>query len=127
MKQGARELTPRDLAYVGDAVFELAVREYLLVRSPSPAARHRDAVGRVRAAAQAAFLQALEPHLRPEEQDLVRRARNSKAGPVPRGVRPADYRASTAFEALLGYLYLSGERERLRELLDMVLEGAGSP
>jgi ribonuclease-3 family protein len=112
---------------VGDAVFELAVRQYLLERCPSPAERHRDAVRRVRAAAQAAFLRSLEPHLGPAEQDLVRRARNFKGAPVPRGVSPADYRASTAFEALLGYLYLMGESARLREILGMVLEGADLP
>lgn len=126
-RDARRELTPRDLAYLGDAVFELAVREYLLARCPSPAARHRDAVRRVRAAAQAAFLHALEPHLLPAEQDLVRRARNFKGAPVPRGVAPADYRASTAFEALLGHLYLCGETGRLHEILNMVLEGAELP
>jgi len=121
------DLSPRDLAYVGDAVFELAVRQHLVARRASPAERHRDAVRRVRAGAQAAFLRGLEPHLGPAEQDLVRRARNFKGAPVPRGVSPADYRASTAFEALLGYLYLMGEGERLQEILDMVLEGADLP
>lgn len=122
----ARDLSPRDLAYVGDAVFELAVRCHLVRRCPSPSARHRDAVERVRAAAQAAFLRAIEPRLLPGEEDLVRRARNFKGAPVPRGVSPADYRASTAFEALLGYLYLRGDSERLAEILAMVLEGAGT-
>ncbi|MEW6545928.1 MAG: ribonuclease III domain-containing protein [Bacillota bacterium] len=123
----AEELSPRDLAYVGDAVFELAVRQYLVARCPSPQARHRDAVCRVRAAAQAAFLRAIAAHLLPAEEDLVRRARNFKGVAVPRGVSPADYRASTAFEALLGYLYLRGETGRLQEILAMVLEGAESP
>lgn len=122
-----QELSPRDLAYVGDAVFELAVREYLVRRCPSPAARHRDAVRRVKAAAQAAFLRALEPHLQPPEGELVRWARNFKGGAVPRGVSPADYHASTAFEALLGYLYLRGQTGRLHEILAMVLEGTELP
>lgn len=108
-------------------MFELAVRRYLVLQPESPASRHRRAVERVKAAAQAEHLRRLEGFLGPEEKDVVRRARNFKAGAAPRGVSAADYHASTAFEALLGYLYLSGRRQRLEEILRLVVgdpEGA---
>ncbi|MDI6894059.1 MAG: ribonuclease III domain-containing protein [Bacillota bacterium] len=127
LSAGVSELSPRDLAYVGDAVFELAVRQHLVGRCSSPGERHRDAVRRVRAGAQAAFLRGIEPYLAPAEEDLVRRARNFKGAAVPRGSTPAEYRASTAFEALLGYLYLRGESGRLQGILAMVLERTDAP
>ncbi|MDI6872205.1 MAG: ribonuclease III domain-containing protein [Bacillota bacterium] len=107
------------LAYVGDAVFELWVRERLARREPGRMVNlHRKAVALVRAPAQAALLRRLEGLLTPEEEEVVRRARNAKSGPAPRGVPVQDYRHATAFEALLGYLYLSGRTERLAYLLD---------
>ena len=59
------------------------------------------------------------PELTEDERELIRRGRNSKAGPVPKGVDPLTYRYSTGFEVLLGYLYLCGRQERLREILAM--------
>lgn len=109
------------LAYVGDAVFELAVRERLASQEPGKmAVLHREVVALVRAPAQAALLRRLEGLLTVEEEEVVRRARNAKSGTAPRGVPVQEYRHATAFEALLGYLYLNGRMERLHFLIGQV-------
>lgn len=111
-------LQPLALAYVGDAVYELAVRKRLVAAGAGKMnALHRAAVAMVRASAQAEALERLENELTPEESDLVRRARNAKSGTTPRGVPVQEYRHATALEALVGYLYLSGQEDRLAELL----------
>ena len=109
-------LPPDVLAYVGDAVYELYVRTMVAPEGGRLHRLHRRSVQHVRAAAQAAALRAILPALSEAEQEIVRRGRNAK-GQAPRGASPADYRLSTAFEALLGYLYLAGETDRLVELL----------
>ncbi len=108
-------LHPRELAYLGDAVFELHVREQLLGTPLSSSDRHRMAVARVRAEAQAAALAAVEPALSDFERDLVRRARNLKVS-APRSVDQDTYRLATALEALVGYLHASGRTERLEQI-----------
>jgi len=108
---------PLQLAYLGDAVWELHVRGAVLrAGGGKPEAIHRRSVRRVQAGAQAAILRRIEPCLTDEERDVARRGRNAKSH-APRGVDPLDYRYSTAFECLLGYLYYTGRRERLREVL----------
>lgn len=105
------------MAYLGDAVWELHVRRSLLAEGHAKLADlHRRAVGTVQAAAQAAALSAIEPLLTAEEKEVVRRGRNAK-NHAPRGVDPLDYRYSTAFECLLGYLYYTGQARRLEEVL----------
>ena len=112
----ADRIHPRELAYLGDAVFELHVRELLLYKAMTQRQRHRAVVERVRATAQARALRAMEPVLTDEERDIVRRARNVKSL-VPRGIEQDIYRTSTAFEALIGFRYLAGPPERLENLL----------
>lgn len=112
----AERIHPRELAYLGDAVFELHVREQLVWAVLTQRQRHRAVVERVRATAQARALRGLESVLTDEERDIVRRARNVKT-PVPRWIDQDIYRSSTAFEALIGYRYLSGPPDRLRDLL----------
>ena len=122
-------LHPRELAYLGDAVFELHVREQLLGAELRSSDRHRMAVARVRAEAQAAALAAVEPALSESERDLVRRARNLKVS-TPRSVDQDTYRLATALEALVGYLHASGRTERLAQIFALadraVPEGAVS-
>jgi ribonuclease-3 family protein len=101
---------------MGDAVFELHVRRGLIRPDVPVEQLHAAKVARVRASAQAAALRQLMPTLTPDEQDVVRRARNLKTS-VPKNASVADYRHSTAFEALLGLLYLQGAHERLAEIL----------
>lgn len=117
----AQDRSPLVLAYVGDAVFEVAVRAYLAARSASPVSNlHERASVHVRASAQARALERIEHLLTEEERDVVRRARNAK-GHVPRSATVAEYRYSTAFEALIGYLFLRGELDRLVGLLRAVI------
>lgn len=104
---------------MGDAVFELHVRRQLMAKPAPLDTLHAAKVRRVKAEAQAAALRALMPHLTEAELDIVRRARNAKSN-VPRHVAVTDYRHSTAFEALLGLLYLRGDQARLEELLALV-------
>lgn len=117
----AERLHSLQLAYLGDAVFELAVRSALGTRQDVKVKElHRMTTDRVRAGAQARMLRHVAERLRPDEAEIVRRARNAKSS-VPRNVQMGDYRHSTAFEALLGYLYLKGETERLVELIEAAL------
>ncbi|HEY9856042.1 MAG TPA: ribonuclease III domain-containing protein [Stenomitos sp.] len=124
-----RELSPRLLAYMGDAVYELHVRSRLMTANVPVERLHTAKVSRVRASAQAAALRRLLPTLTEDEQDVVRRARNLKSN-VPKNASVADYRYSTAFEALLGMLYLQGATERLDAILratDALLETSDEP
>lgn len=111
-------LPPLTLAYLGDALYEAFVRERLLelgyVRVND---LHQHALRYVRASAQAAILGHLMPALTEQELDVVRRGRNAKGHGAPKSADPAEYAASTGFEALLGYLHLAGEEARLRQLL----------
>jgi ribonuclease-3 family protein len=117
------QLNPLVLAYMGDAVFEMAVRQYVVSRpNHRPNHLHREAVKFVSAKAQARALQALMEHLTPEETDIVKRGRNAKSGTIPKNADVLDYRHSTAFECLIGYLYYTKRFDRLGRLLGLILE-----
>jgi len=111
-------LPPLTLAYVGDSVYELFVRRRLIELGHMRVNDlHRSAVRYVRARAQAAALAALQPGLSEDEQDVARRGRNAKGHAPPKGSDAAEYAAATAFETLVGYLYLAGRTQRLGEVL----------
>jgi ribonuclease-3 family protein len=111
-------LPPLTLAYVGDAVYSLFVRKRILERGAVRVGDlHKASVSYVQARRQAEALQQLLPSLTEEEQDVVRRGRNAKSHAPPKGASAAEYQASTAFETLLGFLYLAGREERLAEVL----------
>lgn len=120
----ATDRSPLALAYVGDAVFSLAVRAHLVAASTETVGDlHRRTEEYVRAAGQAQALERIEPFLTDAERDVVRRGRNAKSH-VPRSSTVQEYRYSTAFEALVGHLFLSGQVERLVELLcKVIVEG----
>jgi ribonuclease-3 family protein len=105
------------LAFVGDAVFNLFVRTMLVGSGKKVRDLHRDAVNFVRASAQAGILRKIERYLTDREKDIVRVARNAKVNTVPKNAAIMDYHYSTGFEALLGYLYLTGQNERLNKIL----------
>lgn len=122
----AYALPPLTLAYVGDAVWELHVRRTLVhAGERQPNRLHKLAVGYVKAAAQADRMHALLSQLDEREQHVVRRGRNAKSASVPRGATVADYRASTGLEALLGYLYLSAQNERLQAIMAWLMDQGG--
>ena len=111
------------LAFIGDAVYEVFVRETVLATGQSNAdALHRMAVKYARAEGQAQALKALLPMLTAEELALVKRARNRKSATKPKNVDPVLYKLATAFEALVGQLYLSGNSARLVEILESAIK-----
>lgn len=117
-KEEAFDKNPAVLAYVGDAVYELFVRRSLAESGQiHPGAMSRAAVACVRAEGQALAIKKLLDSLTQEEQTLVRRARNKKVTSTPRSVDIRAYKWATAFEALVGYLYLSGQEKRGIELM----------
>jgi len=117
-----RQYSPLVLAYVGDAVFELAVRTRIAGNGPRRLRDlHHEAVATVNADRQAAIVRQMEAQLNQEELDIVRRGRNTRSHP-PKNADVQSYRMSTGFEALLGYLYLKGEHDRLDYLLHKALE-----
>lgn len=110
------------LAYVGDAVYELFVRSHLVrTRAARAGQLHRQAVRYVSAVAQAALARQLEPELTEEEAAILRRGRNARPTHGPGSANPLEYRQSTGLESLVGYLYLKGDEERLRQLLQRMV------
>ena len=107
------------LAFLGDAVYERFIRERIL-RSGAVGAdkMHREAVRYVKAASQEHVLRAMADNLSEDEADVVRRARNHKITSKPKNADPVTYKMATAFEALLGYLYLEGREERLQAVME---------
>lgn len=110
------------LAYLGDSVLELEIREYLIrsgkVRLDS---LHKGAVRYVSAAAQSKVYDAIGEYLSEEERDVMKSGRNSKKK-IPKNVEMRDYRKSTGLEALYGYLHLEGRKERIRTLTAQVVQ-----
>jgi ribonuclease-3 family protein len=120
------ELSPAVWAYVGDAVYELFIRNRLVLGGPNKTQTlHKQAITMVRASFQANLAAQLEPFLSAPEADVLRRGRNVKSGHIPVSSDPITYRHSTAFEALIGYLYLSGQTDRMNELLRQAIELSG--
>ncbi|WP_373876576.1 Mini-ribonuclease 3 [Paenibacillus spongiae] len=116
-------LNPVVLAYIGDAVFELMVRQYL-VSLPNHKSHHlhKEATLFVSAKAQKSLLDKWQPLLSEEEADIVRRGRNTKSGTPPKNADPGDYRHATALECLVGYLYYTKQNARLRQLMAVAFE-----
>ena len=115
----ANKLSMLALAHVGDAVYELLTRTMLCTRANSSVAQlHKQTVSYVNAPAQARAAEKILPLLDAEEASVYRRGRNAKKPSHAKHAAVADYNASTGFEAVLGYLYLSGEYERLDEILN---------
>lgn len=114
-------LSPLTWAYVGDCIFELYIRTNLVNKSKlKPHKLHIETIKYVKAKAQADFLKAIEDKLTERELDIVRRARNTQNHHLPKNADPADYMYATAFEGLVGFLYLTKQDERLKEIFEMV-------
>ncbi|MEG2938832.1 MAG: ribonuclease III domain-containing protein [Oscillospiraceae bacterium] len=117
----AKRKSPVELAFIGDAVFEVLVREHITRNVDTSANKlHRMAVSYVCAEAQSEALEQIAGDLTAEELDIVRRGKNASKVSVPRNGTPRTYRSSTALEALFGYLYLSGETERIGQLFEKI-------
>ena len=114
-------MSPLVWAYVGDAIYELYIRTYLVNTTKlNPHRLHIESIHYVKAKAQAEKLKELMPILTQEEQSIVRRGRNAQNHHLPKNAEVADYMYSTAFEGLVGYLFLTKQYSRLQELLEQV-------
>lgn len=121
MSLDVKQMKSLALAYMGDAVYEVHVREYLLrTGKVKPNQLHKEAVTFVSGKVQAAIIRHwLEAnYLSSEEEGIVARGRNAKSGTIPKNISVQTYRYSTAFESLIGYHYLLQNRQRLAELLE---------
>ena len=115
-------MSPLTWAYVGDSIYEACIRTYLVeTTNLKPHKLHVNAIKYVKAKAQAEILKRIHDSLTEKEQEIVRRARNTQNHHVAKNADPADYMYATAFEGLIGYLYLSNQKERLDEILEMTL------
>ena len=115
-------LSPLTWAYVGDAIYELYIRTNLVNNTKlKPHKLHIESIKYVKAKAQAEILKKIENELSEDEKDIVRRGRNAENHHIPKNAELADYMYSTAFEGLIGYLYLTKQDERLKEILKMCM------
>ena len=116
-------LSPLTWAYVGDRIYELYIRTDLVNKTKlKPHKLHIETIKYVKAKAQADILKRIEKNLTEKELEIVRRGRNAENHHLPKNADPADYMYSTAFEGLIGYLYLTKQDERLKEIFKMCKE-----
>ena len=111
------------LAYMGDCVYEIKIREFLMSKANMPVNMlHRKAKGYVSAAAQSGFADKILPLLNKEEEGIFHRGRNAKPHTAPKNMTLADYKKATGLEALFGFLYLSGNTERIDEFREIIFK-----
>jgi len=121
MSNNPNLLSPLSLAFVGDAVFSLEVRKRIVLDKSRPVGDlHKEAVKYVNAASQAQTVKKLLPLLNEDEEAIFRRGRNAHTGHTPKNQSEGDYHYATGFEALFGYLFLSGNEERIKQLFDLI-------
>lgn len=116
-------LSPLTLAFTGDAVFSLFIREMLVCDANRPVGQlHKLSVQSVKASAQARAMREIMPMLTDTELSVFKRGRNAHTSHTPKNQSGCDYHYATGFEALVGYLYLKDEEERLNQLLSEVIK-----
>lgn len=117
LENDVRQVSILGLAYIGDCVFELLVRTYLISQGHTASLDlHRSAVAVVNAPAQNRFFEKISSILTEEEYAVYRRGRNAKVNSVPHNATAAEYHSATGLEAVFGWLYLLGKKERIEEL-----------
>lgn len=118
-----REYSPLTLAYIGDSIYDLIVKSIVINAGNKPVQKlHRETSALVQASAQSEMMRAIQEHLTAEELSVYKRGRNSKSVSPAKNQSVTDYRRATGFEALLGYLYLNREWERMTALVKMGLD-----
>lgn len=123
MNNNPNLLPPLTLAYIGDAVYELWVRKYLVSKGYTKVNDlHKHAVNYVKATTQSKFVEEMASKLTEEENAIIKRGRNAKSGHQPKNTEMIDYRRATGLEALVGYLYLLDRQERLEEIFDLLTQ-----
>ena len=124
--QDVRAYSPLTLAYIGDGIYELVIRSVVVERANRSANDlHKKTTRYVKAPAQSAMIEALLPELTEEEEAVYRRGRNAKSYTTAKNASVADYRRATGFEALMGYLYLTGQIDRMLQLIKDGIRLAG--
>jgi ribonuclease-3 family protein len=120
----ARQLNPLVLAFVGDAIYEVFIRTYLVNNNRNLSAHklHIKAISFVKAHSQSEFMKKLEDILTDEEHGIFKRGRNAKSGTVPKNADVQEYRTATGFETLIGFLYITEQVDRLNELLSKIID-----
>ena len=122
-EQEINQLSPLTWAYVGDCVFELYIRTKLINETKlKPHELHIKAINYVKAKSQAEMLKEIQDKLTEEELNLVRRGRNAENHHLPKNANIQEYMYSTAFEALIGYLFLCKKEERVKEIIEMAIK-----
>nr|WP_300003300.1 ribonuclease III domain-containing protein [Tissierella sp.] len=121
-EEDIKMMGPLQLAYVGDACYELMVRTYLLDKNLSVNNLHRETIRYVKAKSQALIVHSLEEILTEKEKSVIKKGRNTKTNSNPKNADLIDYKYSTGFEALFGYLYLSNQEERLSEIFNQIIQ-----
>lgn len=115
-------MSPLTWAYIGDAVYELYIRNYLVNSTNlKPNKLHKESIKYVKAQAQSQILEKLQEYLTDDEKEIVRRARNTQTHHLPKNANKVDYMYSTAFEGLIGYMYLTKQEERLKLILEKII------
>lgn len=115
-------MSPLVWAYIGDAVYEMHIRTYLINTTKlKPNRLHIESIKYVKAKAQAEILNKIQDKLTDEEKDIVRRTRNTENHHLPKNAELKDYMYATAFEGLIGYLFLTNQKERLNAILEMTI------
>ena len=121
--QDALQMNALQLAYLGDTVWEMIVRYDLIIQKLNVRHMHQRCVSLVNAHSQSEILRSLTDTLTDSEKEIVRRGRNAHAKhPVPKNQDPDEYAMATGFEALLGYLYVTGKNDRISELTNHIKE-----
>ena len=111
------------LAHMGDCVYEMLVRAYLCAEGNKTVAQlHKQTISMVKATYQAAFVDKMLPLLTEEEMTYYRRGKNSHVHAVPKSATPAQYAKATGLEAMFGYLFLSGQKNRANEIFNLVMQ-----
>ena len=114
-----REINVKTLAYIGDVVYELYIREHVISNSREQVNKlHKKTIKYVSAKAQARIVATMDNELSDEEKDIIRRGRNAEANTVPKNTDVVTYKIATGFESLIGFLYLEKRIERLEYIID---------
>lgn len=114
-----REYSPLALAYIGDGVYEMFIRTYVINKGNRQVNKmHKASRELVRASAQAKIYYLIEEMLTEEEEAVLKRGRNAKSVSIPKNGNVTEYRHATGLEALIGYLYIEGRIKRIKELID---------
>lgn len=119
----AKQLSPLNLAFIGDCIYEIMVRENLVCNANRPVNDlHKESVKYVSAKAQTMAYDKISPLLTEEENAVFKRGRNAKVGHNPKSASQGEYHTATGVEALFGYLYLTEQTDRLKELFEIIMK-----